>query len=480
MGQFAYGFSLTLLHSLWQSALLLLVYSLINLVIKRQPPSASRNFLYILLLTQLTISCITFWIYYSGLENLYNPLIALDYASLFTAPPLFQTIAPWVLYFYLLIVSYKSISLLYHWNKFKKDSRHTWIKPSITLKLFTLVKAHEFGIRKGISLWCSTAISTPVTFGFFKPVILMPVALLNQLTIEEAETLIVHELTHIKNNDYLLNFILIVSDTVFFFNPFIKIIAGLIKLEREKNCDVQVLHFKYSPLTYAETLLKAARFKPGSRAFLMAAVSRNKQLLNRILFFTSENNLNFRKNNHSVFTYLLILIVFCFNLFTITEIKRESIQSNLVYIPTMTPGYNADKVYSFLTDKALVVATPQVEKIMNAIENGGPAFENDLKKLIPSDKHLEQLAAKALEEAQVDEDYFAIHAAVTEDDAIKEVIVNEENSLSGKSITKAYKMVFVNGQWIAQPMWMFTESKLKKDSIQLMKDSVIKPFHIIQ
>lgn len=480
MGQFAYGFSLTLLHSLWQSALLLLVYIVITLVIKRQLPSAKRNLLYLLLLAQLMVSIITFWIYYSGSEKLYEPLIAMDYAKLFTAQPLFQTIAPWMLYLYLLIVAYKSIFLVYHWNKFKVNFRHTWIKPSIDLKLFTLVKAYEFGIRRKVSLWYSNAISTPITFGFFKPVILMPVALLNQLTLEEAETLIVHELTHIKNNDYLLNFILIVSDTLFFFNPFIKIIAGRIRLEREKNCDVQVLHFKYSSLTYAETLLKAARFKPKSRAFQLAAVSRNKQLLNRILFFTSENNLKFRKNNYNALTYLLILVVLCINLFTITEIKRDRTQSNFAYIPTMTPGYNADEVYSFFTDKALAVAAPQVEKIMNAIENGGPALENDLKKLIPSDKHLELLAAKALEEVQVDEENYAIHAAVTEADDTKELIINEENSLSGKSITKVYKMVFINGQWVAQPMWMFTESKLKKDSIQLMKDSIIKPFHIIQ
>jgi len=478
MGQLAYNFTLTLLHSLWQSALLLLVYYVIILIIQKQYPHARRNALYFLLVVQLVLSGITFWFYFAGFENLYEPLIALEYAAIFTSHSLFEKLAPWILYIYMAVVSYKSITLFYSWNKFTRCGK-SWIRPAVELKVFMMIKAREFGIERKINLWFSNTISTPVTFGFFKPVILLPVALINQLTTEEAETLILHELTHIKSNDYLLNFLLILSDTVFFFNPFIKIIAGKIKMEREKNCDLQVLHFKYSSLTYAETLLKAARFKLQSRPFLMAAVSRKRQLLNRILFFTAHNSSDMSKRNNNALTYLLVLIVFCLNLFALAEIKSERTKSGNVYTPSIIPGFNADRIYAYLSDRALSSTMPHVERTLKAIDNPRSTFNSNLHQLIPSEKELEELTEKALEEAEIDENYI-IPVSATEAQDIKEVIVNEENSVSGNSTTKAYKMIFINGQWMAEPIWMYTESKLKKDSTQLLKDSIVKPFHIIQ
>jgi beta-lactamase regulating signal transducer with metallopeptidase domain len=484
MGQFAYGFSLTLLHSLWQSALLLLVYGAVTVILKRHTPSSRRNFLYLLLLTQLILSSATFWIYYSGSENLYEPLLALDYANVFTAQPFFQTLAPWMLGVYLLTVACKSFFLLYHWNKFKANCRSTWTRPSIDMKVFTMMKAHEFGIRRKVAIWYSNAVTTPITFGFFKPVILMPVALLNQLTIEEAETLIVHELTHIRNNDYLLNYLLIITDTLFFFNPFLKIIASQLKLEREKNCDVQVLHYKYSSITYAETLLKAARFRPQSSLFQLAAVSKNKQLLNRILFFTSENNLNFRKRNYSAVTYFLVLVVFCINLFTIAEIKRNRTRrSYIAYTPTLMPGYNADKVFSFLADGSLEPSAATAVNVQAPTEQivataaAHKTYKHALRRV-----NTAWVATAENPEVQLTDANHIIPVAMTEtqSEEVKEIIVKEENSVSGRSITKAYKMIFRDGRWIAEPAWMFTETKLIRDSIQILKDSIAKPFHIIQ
>jgi len=479
MGQLAYGLSLTLLHSVWQSALLFFVFFLVNLVATKQLPYTRRNYLYLLLITQWLFSIVTFCIYYYDAGNLYEPFISLASTPLDSNLSFIEMITPWLFCFYLIIVIYKVIYLVFHWNRFKASCPPNLIKPSLDLKLFTLVKANEFGIKRKITLWYSTAISTPVTFGFLKPVILMPVALINQLTMEEAETLIVHELTHIKSNDYLLNFILIISDTIFFFNPFIKIIVGHIKLEREKNCDIQVLNFKYSTLVYAETLLKVARFRPKNLSFLLSAVSRNKQLLNRIKFFTSDSNMKFRSKNYPALSYFLLLTVFCVNYFTITEIKREPTTTNQVYTPLLTPGYNADQVYALLSGKTITKAAPVMEIKMNAIEKDLPALKNNLIKIIPSEKELNDITDQAIENIEFEEDNFVYPVTATEQDCTKEVIVNEEIS-SGKSITKAYKMIFINGQWIAHPMWMFTESVLKKDSVPSMNDSIIKPFHIIQ
>ncbi|MEJ7626934.1 MAG: M56 family metallopeptidase [Ferruginibacter sp.] len=479
MSQFAYGFSMTLLHSLWQSAILLFLFFIIGLIFKNQQPDSRRKFLYVLIIVQLVISVFTFLLYYSEISSWFTPVQDNVYISFFEKVSFIQTWAHWLVYCYILVVAYKSIYLTYHWNCFKNNCSQTLLKPSSELKLFTLVKAQEFGIRKKITLWYSNKISSPVTFGFFKPVILMPFALVNQLTVEEAESLIIHELTHIKSNDYLFNFILIVSETLYFFNPFMRVIAGYIRLEREKNCDLQVLHFKYSPLNYAETLLKAARLKPVDRKFVIAAVSGKKQLLKRILFFTNENNLHVRNNSFPALSGFFILLVFCINIFAITEIKRDRTKPVYAYTPTIAPGYNADHLSSIITDNNPGASLPLIEMKSHHSVNGNNTSKNNTTKETVSDEVFER-ADDALESIDKDEDKFAMPVIATESET-REVIINEENSGSGKKVTIAYKMIYINGQWVAYPIWTFTESKLKKDSAtSSAKDSVIRPFHIIQ
>src|SRR5688500_18813449 len=62
MEQFAYSFAITLVHSLWQMSLLLLLYGIITTVIKNLSPLAKRNLLFLLLGAQTLCSIISFYI----------------------------------------------------------------------------------------------------------------------------------------------------------------------------------------------------------------------------------------------------------------------------------------------------------------------------------------------------------------------------------------------------------------------------------
>lgn len=99
-------------------------------------------------------------------------------------------------------VVYHLGNVFYNWISFKRKHNNNLVKPPVDLKVFAIVKAGQFGIKRYVSLWLSNTVASPVTFGFWKPVILLPVALVNKLTISEVESLIVHELTHIKYNDF--------------------------------------------------------------------------------------------------------------------------------------------------------------------------------------------------------------------------------------------------------------------------------------
>jgi BlaR1 peptidase M56 len=326
--------------------------------------------------------------------------------------------------------------------------------------MFTSIKAHHFGITKNVSLWYSEVITTPLTFGLFKPVILLPVALVNQLSLEETETLIIHELTHIKNNDYVFNWMLIICETIYFFNPFIRLLAKEVKLEREKDCDTQVLHFKYPPITYAETLLKTAQFKKSQVPFILAAVLKNSQLLTRIKYFTTEKNLAFHRKNYTRFAFVPIMIMLLFNIYLLNTVRINKTDIG----PAATALKNKLKTITFPRNQESFPVLAGSSTVATSLENpvtvSTVAPVSAAKPVRIEDEHI---LAEPVE--------YAMPVAMTEMDDTKEVTVNEENSATGETVTKVYEMKFADGEWTAKMKWMLIESKLA-DSLKILADSL--------
>jgi beta-lactamase regulating signal transducer with metallopeptidase domain len=240
-------------------------------------------------------------------------------------------------------------------------------KPGIDLKLFTELKAHQFGIKRKVKLWLSNSINTPVTFGFFRPMILLPVALVNNISVQQAETLILHELTHIRTNDYLLNWFLLFADTIFFYNPFVTALCNKIRMEREKNCDISVMAFEYSPALYAETLLQAERIKQLIPNFQLAAVNRKKQLLQRIRFFSTSQNfkqpLRFNIIAPLIGLFLLLFLSSAILFNTGNPVSSVSADSTLPWLP-VSNSLVADAEFI----KNIIPGDEELAKLVNEVE----------------------------------------------------------------------------------------------------------------
>jgi len=81
-------------------------------------------------------------------------------------------------------------------------------KPSASIRIYVQQIAERMGIKKEIHVWLSELVDTPMTIGFLKPVILMPIASVNGLSIQQVEAILLHELSHIRRNDYLVNLLI--------------------------------------------------------------------------------------------------------------------------------------------------------------------------------------------------------------------------------------------------------------------------------
>ncbi len=467
MAYFTYSFCISLLHSIWQMSLACLVFFILNkTVLLKAGPTQKRNLLYLILGLQLTVSLITF---FSIDSTLASSTLVLQSVNNALHHDWFLQLSPWLFACYCMAIIIKTIQVLNHWTKFKTSYRQGLIKPSTDLTVFTKLHVSYFGIKRKVTLWLSNNIHTPITFGLFKPVILLPVALVNQLSIEQTETLILHELSHIKSNDYLLNWFLIGMETIFFFNPFVLSICRQIRMEREKSCDQQVIDFKYSPVLYAETLLKAEKLKQFLLPnFQLAAVGKKEHLLERIQFFSNPQALE-NRINRKIFLPLIyssLLLVFALFTFTIVGKQEESksaISTNstrLALANTINELNNPVFINNMLSKTA--VMKEAIENAAAAIEKQKPAIEKQIEKITPTIKAL-AMSNFALDSIRT-EIMPVIPVAMQTAEGAKQIIINEEQSGSKNASIRVFNLNYINGQWIMTPAFKATAKERLIDS----------------
>ncbi|MBC7948594.1 MAG: M48 family metalloprotease [Chitinophagaceae bacterium] len=155
-------------------------------------------------------------------------------------------------------------------------------------RLMKLSKA--IGVTYPVKLLQSELVKVPVAIGFFKPVILVPLGLLSHLPPEQVETILLHELAHIRRRDYLINILQRFAEAVFFFNPALRWISGLIRQEREACCDDIVVANTHHKVYYLEALVSFQEYSFDHSEYAMAIGSKRHYLLNRVKRMLTREN----------------------------------------------------------------------------------------------------------------------------------------------------------------------------------------------
>jgi len=281
------------LHSLWQGALAAcIVYVVRNFT--RERASEARYFTGIIMLCALLCAFIgTFLYYYNtgatngiaananigqtitlGLpstNNTGNPLLQLgDYTGLIG---MF-----WTACFAVLGVRYLSAFRLTHKLRTHGLSDLT---EDCQARFRALVEAS--GVNPKVRAYFSEYVSSPITFGFLKPIVLVPTWFFTGMTVEQCEAVLLHELAHIRRHDYLTNILQIAIKTVFFYHPAVQFICKGLDTDREHACDDFAVMLTKNPEGLATALgtirLKAAR---DGGVFALAADGHDAPLMHRL------------------------------------------------------------------------------------------------------------------------------------------------------------------------------------------------------
>ncbi len=111
---------------------------------------------------------------------------------------------------------------------------------------------------RGVRLCRSPEIAVPIAVGLFDAMILVPETLIEELSPEDVDRILLHELAHLRRGDDWINAIERITQALFFFNPGIQWIVGQLDLEREVVCDDWVLNQTTEIHQYATCLARVA------------------------------------------------------------------------------------------------------------------------------------------------------------------------------------------------------------------------------
>lgn len=346
----------SLLDSFWQVGILWLVYVLLT-ANRKKFKSAQKHSLALLSLAGGAI-----WFLITLVSHFYRlvdaaPLrieapassaqgISISITSFFSY---LEPTLPFLSIAYLLGVSYLFIRLYRQYHFTQRLFSTGLHKADPELRIFLKHVAAQMGIKKEVSIWLSELVDTPLTIGFWKPVVLLPLAVINHLSIQQAEAIVLHELNHVRRNDYFVNLLIACMDIILFFNPFVRILTHVIKNERENSCDDMVLQFRYNAGQYANALLLLEKNRVIAPTLTMNATGRSKKLLLKRV----ERILNKKPAgiafNHKFTAYIvsafLIALIGFYNPGKVIVKTIDTVQN--------TPGHSNDELITFSNEELI-------------------------------------------------------------------------------------------------------------------------------
>ncbi len=133
----------------------------------------------------------------------------------------------------------------------------------------------------------STEVASPVTFGEFRPVVLLP-ARFEEMADDRQRAVVCHELAHVRRHDWAFHLAEEIIRAVFWFHPAVWWLISRIRLAREQVVDGEVLRLLRRRKPYLEALLEIAMAQPVPRPVPAPLFLVERQLPQRIAAMLKE------------------------------------------------------------------------------------------------------------------------------------------------------------------------------------------------
>lgn len=327
MQHIIYPLGWAIVHSLWQGlAIFLVLKTLLNLIPSKNAPA--RYWLSISAIGTLLAAFV-----YTFLYEYNNTVIILagvqDTANGVVLPTAYNTgtdslwiqLQSWynqhtsmIVGLYLAGIALFLIRMFYNLFLISKLKTEQVAQPNKEWQQMLNNCIASLNISRHVRLLYSSKVSVPMVMGAIKPVILIPVALTTQLSTKEAESILLHELAHVKRNDYLFNIIQMFIETILFYNPFVWLISTEIRREREHCCDDVVIGKTDNKIPYVKALAALEEYRQYPAQPSLAAKNSKQHLLTRIkrIMEMRNNNINYSQLLAVMLTVVIMIAAVTF------------------------------------------------------------------------------------------------------------------------------------------------------------------------
>ena len=279
----------------------------------------------------------------------------------------------------------------------------------------------KLGITQKVNIVQSGIAKIPMVVGHVKPLILIPLGLLNGLSDDEVDAILCHELAHVKRRDYLVNLMQSFIEIVFFFNPAVLWISKLIREERENCCDDLAVSQMEDKRSYVKALITCQEFQLNAPSLAMAVTGRKNHLFNRIsrMLFDTKTTLN--KMEKTILTLALVSVVICSAAFkNVSESDRSIRNTSNSYREIFQDTTKSRKAQAEIDRKQAAIDKKQAIKDAKQAQIDAKQAVIDSKQFIEDAKQAANdaiIAAEDAKQAELDALQAQIDAKVAEEDA---------------------------------------------------------------
>jgi len=231
--------------------------------------------------------------------------------------------------------------------------------------------AARLGLTATVRLAESGLAKVPMVIGHLKPLVLLPAGMLMALPPQGIEAILLHELAHILRRDYLVNLLQSLLEIIFFFNPAVLWISGLVRAERENCCDDLAVAHSGSKAAYIEALVFCEEQTGAGLPYAMAFAgmgSRKYGLLHRVKRMISGDQayLNVRDR------LLLLIMVLSTVLLTVSFSWKQPVGKPAAPVAVSVPQKPAQPAKKTVTVRSTTVTHSKTDTGEEAQEKKAP------------------------------------------------------------------------------------------------------------
>ena len=244
----------------------------------------------------------------------------------------------------------------------------------------------ELGVSRSVHIRMAGQFP-PMTWGIYRHTILLPQSARDWVE-ERRRVVLAHELAHVRRNDGVLQILVQVIHSVYWFSPMVWYASHRLRIERERACDDQVLALGTKADAYAEHLLQIARGIGAGPSFATVSMADPSQLETRLVAILDSRTRRRRISRLALISLLTVIATMTASIAAVqvTALAAMALPSfevplhapawlgRVVTPPPQEPAIDAASVAGTVTRVGTNEPLPRARIIMNPASGGGDAL----------------------------------------------------------------------------------------------------------